>query len=70
MKIYHVTATDRADPVNYFEPTMKAAEGLKRTLKAEGHTDIEITPWEVASTRVSIAKSLNRVITMLCANEH
>jgi hypothetical protein len=70
MTIWQIRAADGADLVTYFEPTKGAAETRKRLLLADGYEDIELEPWRIDPTRIGIARALQNVIDMLCANEH
>jgi hypothetical protein len=72
MKIYEVTGYDSGGPTTYYEPTKRAAELRKRAMKQEADDwdEIEIKPMIVEPTRVGIAKALQYVIHLTCANEH
>jgi hypothetical protein len=75
MKIYEVTGYDSGGPTTYYEPTLRAAEYRKREMKKQATKHdpwdaIEIKPVTVMPTRVGIARAMQYVINMTCANEH
>ena len=75
MRIYEVTGYDSGGPTTFYVPTKKAALLRVAEMKSEA-TDaspwdsIEIKPMDVQPTRAGIAKALQYVIHLTCANEH
>lgn len=69
MKIYEVSGHDKGLS-HFYEPSKDAANRRKREMKKESYANVEIRVIDVAPTRAGIAKAMNDLINILCANEH